>query len=82
MEIPGTKRFIPKGFELGTTLSWVRSIVYFPAKRGLKIDTFLTLMGKYYSWVMHSCEDLFSAIDAIKPGGNWPVLVLFASRQK
>ena len=22
MEIPETKRFIPKGFELGTTLSW------------------------------------------------------------
>ena len=22
MEILGTKRFIPKGFELGTTLSW------------------------------------------------------------
>ena len=23
MEIPETKRFIPKGFELGTTLSWL-----------------------------------------------------------
>ena len=22
MEIPETKRFIPKGFELGTTVSW------------------------------------------------------------
>ena len=22
MEIPQTKRFIPKGFELGTTMSW------------------------------------------------------------
>ena len=28
MEIPETKRFIPKGFELGTTLSYpIRSIV-------------------------------------------------------
>ena len=41
------KRFIPRGFELGTILSepiW-SIIVDFPAKPGLKIDTFLTLMG-------------------------------------
>ena len=39
MVIPGTKRYIPKGFELGSTLSWpIWSTVYFPAKLGLKID--------------------------------------------
>ena len=45
-EIPGVKRFIPKGFELGVTLgrpNW--SIVYFPVKLDFKIGTFLTLVG-------------------------------------
>ena len=52
MKIPGTKRFIPKGFELGTTLSQpIWTIVYFPAKLDLKIDTFLTLMGTKPIWV-------------------------------
>lgn len=51
----------PGRFELGTTLSWpIWSIVYFPAKLGLKIDSFLTLMGTNlipdpYSWIMDSC---------------------------
>ena len=58
MEIPETKRFNRKGFELGTTLSLpIWSIVYFPAKLGLNIDTFLTLnLGKSYSWVMESLK--------------------------
>ena len=56
MEIPGAKRFIPKGFELGTTMSLpISSIVFFPAKLGLKVDTFLTLMlGQSYYWVTDS----------------------------
>ena len=60
MEIPGTKRFISKWFELGTTLSLpIWSIVYFPGKSGLEIDTFLTLMaiwdlGGSFSWLMNS----------------------------
>ena len=41
MELPGTKRFISKGFELGTTLREpIWSTVYFPAKLSLKLDTF------------------------------------------
>ena len=28
MEIPETKSFIPKGFELGTTLSWLGGLVF------------------------------------------------------
>ena len=37
---------IPKRFELGKTMSYsVWSIVHFPPKLGLKINTFLTLMG-------------------------------------
>ena len=38
IEIDGTKRFIPKGFELSYPI-W--SIVYFPAKHGLKIGIFI-----------------------------------------
>ena len=41
IHVPGTKRFIPKGFEFGTALSQlIWCIVYFPTKTVLKIDTF------------------------------------------
>ena len=63
--VQDTKNLNPLRFKLGTTLSqptW--SIVNFPAKLGLKIDTFLTLMGTNlvpdcYSWVMESCRNYF-----------------------
>ena len=64
-KISGTKRFIPKGFELGTTLSeLIQSFVYFPTRLSLKIDTFMTLTGTRSIWVnltlslkwMHSCS--------------------------
>ena len=54
MEIPRTKRFIPKGFELGTKLSEpIWCIVDFRAKLGLIINTILTLTG-----TRHICVNL------------------------
>ena len=58
MQIPGRKCFIPKGFELVTTLVYC----LFPAKRGLKNGHFSDAdgdydnLGKSYSclWVMGS----------------------------
>ena len=53
MEIPGSKRFIPKGFDLGYPI-W--SILYFPVKLGLKNRPFFDAdgdeasMSKSYSW--------------------------------
>ena len=48
MEIPGTKRFISKGFELATP--------FLQKKRELKMDTFLTLMETRSMWVNLTIE--------------------------
>ena len=52
------KESTPGDFKLSDPI-WC--IVYFPAKIGLKIDTFLTLMGTNliadsYSWAMDYCH--------------------------
>ena len=60
MKIPGRKRFMPKVFELGTTLSYRFGVLFSSRKTWLKNESLSDAdgdqanLGKSYFWVMDS----------------------------